>query len=227
LKPRIFRTVLVFAVLALIPATRLRAQQLAALSVNVTDPSGGGIPQALVTIKNVETGAKRTESSNATGLAVIPGLAAGDYELTVQAGQFSEYRATLTVAVGQIASLPVRLGVNEVREQVEVREAAQAGRASRGIDKSGAHVRVSSTDWRNPGHRPCAQDSSRRLLPRDDTGLKRRKARALPWTRWGRRPQTSFYMFRDWHRHRACQPYHVFYESSSKNSRRAALKAPR
>jgi hypothetical protein len=56
---------------------------------------------------------------------VIPGLAAGDYELTVQAGQFSEYRATLALAVGQIASLPVRLGVNAVREQIEVRETAQ------------------------------------------------------------------------------------------------------
>src|SRR5580692_8783766 len=104
---------------------RLGAQQLAALSVNVTDPSGGAIPQASVTIKNVETGAKRSELSNATGLAVIPGLAAGDYELTVHAAQFSEYRATLALAVGQIASLPVSMAVNAVKERVEVRETAQ------------------------------------------------------------------------------------------------------
>ena len=125
MNPRIFRTVLTLALLASLPAMHLGAQQLAALSVNVTDPSGGAIPQASVTIKNVETGAKRSELSNATGLVVIPGLAAGDYELTVHAAQFSEYRATLTLAVGQIASLPVTLGVSSAKEQVEVRETPQ------------------------------------------------------------------------------------------------------
>src|SRR5271170_3860745 len=79
---------------------RLSAQQFATLSVNVTDPSGGAIPQASVTVKNVETGAKRSDVANATGLVVIPGLAAGDYGLTVHAAQFSEYRAKLTLPVG-------------------------------------------------------------------------------------------------------------------------------
>jgi hypothetical protein len=104
---------------------RLGAQQLATLTANVTDPSGAAIPQASVTIENLETGVKRSEVANATGLVVIPGLAAGDYELTVQAAQFSEYRAKLTLAVGQIASLPVTLGVSAAKEQVEVRETAQ------------------------------------------------------------------------------------------------------
>src|SRR5580693_2911317 len=113
---------------------RLGAQQLAALSVNVTDPSGGAIPQASVTIKNVETGAKRSELSSATGLVVIPGLAAGDYELTVHAAQFGEYRATLTLAVGQIASLPVTLGLSAAKEQVEVRETVQ------GIDSQKSEI---------------------------------------------------------------------------------------
>jgi hypothetical protein len=45
LKPRIFRAVLTFALVALLPTMRLSAQQLAALSVNVTDPSGGAIPK--------------------------------------------------------------------------------------------------------------------------------------------------------------------------------------
>ncbi|MGA2814118.1 MAG: TonB-dependent receptor [Candidatus Acidiferrum sp.] len=122
------------ALLFSLAAMPLCAQQLAALNVNVSDPSGAAIPQARVTIKNADTGAKRSESSNAAGLAVIPGLAAGNYELTVEAAQFSEYRATLTLAVGQIASLPVSLGVNTVREQVEVRETAQ------GIDTQKSEV---------------------------------------------------------------------------------------
>ncbi len=121
-------------VLALLLTTDLFAQQFATLTVTVTDPSGAAIPQAPVTVRNLETGAKRTESSNTTGLSVIPGLPAGNYELTVEAAQFSPYRATLTLAVGQIASLPVTLGVNGLKEQVEVRETSQ------GIDTQESEV---------------------------------------------------------------------------------------
>ena len=125
MKPRRFCTVLTFTLAALLPAMRLSAQQFATLSVNITDPSGGAIAQASVTVKNVETGAKRSDVANATGLVVIPGLAAGDYGLTVHAAQFSEYRAKLTLPVGQIASFPVILGVSGAKEQVKVRETAQ------------------------------------------------------------------------------------------------------
>jgi Carboxypeptidase regulatory-like domain len=104
----------------------LSAQQLAIVNVNVTDQSAAGIPQARVTLKNTETGAKRTELCNSTGLAVLPGLPAGHYELTIDVTQFGLYRATLTLTVGQIASLPVTLGVNGLKEQIEVREAAQS-----------------------------------------------------------------------------------------------------
>jgi hypothetical protein len=103
----------------------LPAQQLATLNVSVSDQSAAGISQARVTVKSTETGAKRSELCNSTGLAVIPGLPAGHYELTIDAAQFSLYRATLTLTVGQIASLPVTLGVNALKEQIEVREAAQ------------------------------------------------------------------------------------------------------
>jgi Carboxypeptidase regulatory-like domain/TonB dependent receptor len=120
--------------LLLIAGTNLNAQQLATLSVNVTDQSGAAIPEARVTIKNKATGVTRTDVSDAAGLAVMPGLPAGNYELTVEAGSFIPSITTLTLAVGQTASLPVRLGVTAVKEQVEVRETAQ------GIDSQTAEV---------------------------------------------------------------------------------------
>ena len=95
------------------------AQQLATLKVTVTDQSGGAIPSAKVTTRNLATEAKRSEPANETGLAVIPGLAAGDYELLVEAGQFKPYKATITLTVGQIASLNVTLGIT-MTEKVEV-----------------------------------------------------------------------------------------------------------
>src|SRR5580704_11513967 len=134
MKRSIFGGALAFVILAFPLTLSLSAQQLATLNVDVTDPSGAAIPQAQVTIKNVETGAKRSEFSTTTGHAVIPGLTAGNYELIVEAAQFREYRATITLMVGQIATIPVILGVSSVKERVVVRETAQ------GIDAQTSEV---------------------------------------------------------------------------------------
>jgi hypothetical protein len=134
MKRNTFGGALAFVILAFPLTLGLSAQQLATLNVDVTDPSGAAIPQAQVTIKNVETGAKRSEFSTTAGHAVIPGLPAGSYELIVEAAQFKEYRAAITLTVGQIATLPVILGVSSVKEQVVVRETAQ------GIDTQTSEV---------------------------------------------------------------------------------------
>lgn len=103
----------------------LFAQQLATLSVTVADPSGRVISQAQVALRNVDTGARRTDLSSGAGIAVIPGLPAGSYQLTVESDQFSPYQASLTLTVGQIASVPVTLGVATVKQQVEVQDTVQ------------------------------------------------------------------------------------------------------
>jgi hypothetical protein len=105
-------------------AIGLHAQQLATLNINPVDPSGAGIPQARVTLKSSSTSVTRSESSDGAGVVVIPGLPAGDYVLIVEAADFSAYRATLTLAVGQIADVRVVMGVNPLREQIDVRETA-------------------------------------------------------------------------------------------------------
>jgi len=124
-KRRAFPRALAFLFLVLFQAVDLRAQQLATLNVNVTDQSGAGIPLARVTLKTNATGVTRSATSDAAGLAVLPGLPAGNYELTVGAAEFSASRTALTLTVGQVASLFVALRVITVKEQVEVRETAQ------------------------------------------------------------------------------------------------------
>jgi hypothetical protein len=106
-------------------AIQVSAQQLASLTVSVSDPAGRAVTQARVTVASRETGAKRSELSAASGIAVIPGLAAGNYELTVEANQFGTYRALLTLTVGQVATAPVALRVATVKEQVDVQETVQ------------------------------------------------------------------------------------------------------
>ena len=114
-------------------AAQLSAQQLATLDVTVMDPSGSVISQARVTLRNIETDAKRTGLS-AAGVAVIPGLPAGNYQLKVESDQFSSYQATLTLAVGQNASVAVTLGIKTVQENVEVQETVQ------GVDSQKSEV---------------------------------------------------------------------------------------
>jgi Carboxypeptidase regulatory-like domain len=70
------------------------AQQFATLNLTVTDPSGSVIPQAKVSIQNIDTGIIRTALSDRLGLAQIPGLPAGRYTLTVDAGSFSPLPGT-------------------------------------------------------------------------------------------------------------------------------------
>jgi Carboxypeptidase regulatory-like domain/TonB dependent receptor len=107
-------------------AGAVSAQQLATLNVKVTDQSGGAIPNAQIMVQNVETAAKRNDTTNADGLASLPGLPAGKYKLTVNAAEFGQYLATLTLTVGQTASVTAVLGVGAKREQIEVHEAADA-----------------------------------------------------------------------------------------------------
>jgi Carboxypeptidase regulatory-like domain len=112
-----------FCIFAL-QAIGLLAQQLATLSISSVDPSGAGIPEARVTLKNRSTSVTRSESSDGAGLVVLPGLPAGDYVLIVEAADFSVYRATLTLAVGQMADVRVVMNVNPLKEQIDVRETA-------------------------------------------------------------------------------------------------------
>ena len=117
--------VLILALVVFGCTTRVAAQELATLNVTVTDESGGVIPQARVALRNIETDAKRTGISSAAGMAVIPGLPAGNYELTVDAPRFASDKSPLTLTVGQIASFTAVLGVQGVTQQVAVHETVQ------------------------------------------------------------------------------------------------------
>jgi hypothetical protein len=102
----------------------LYGQQFATLNVTVQDQSGGVIPNASVSVRNRATDATRSETTSDAGVAVIPGLAAGNYEMTVTSGQFTPYKADLVLTVGQLASQKVTLGLS-VTEKVEVHATTQ------------------------------------------------------------------------------------------------------
>src|ERR1700680_1696046 len=113
----------VFAVLLGGPLqTPLRAQVTGAtLSGTVRDQSGGVIPKAGISIKNVATGVTRAVTTDPAGFYSAPNLLPGNYEITTAATGFSsEAQTGLTLTVGAQALLNFTLRVGQVAQTVEV-----------------------------------------------------------------------------------------------------------
>jgi len=118
-------TIFVFSLFALLQVQSLRAQQLATLTVSVTDETGARIPGAQINLKHQSTGVKRSASADSDGVCIIAGLPAADYELNVSVPNFSTWRSDLSLAVGESASLRVTLGLSALKEQIAVAETTQ------------------------------------------------------------------------------------------------------
>src|ERR1700728_1245519 len=78
------------------------AQTGASLSGVVTDQAGAALPGVAVTIRNVDTGATRTITTDGTGHYQVSGLPPGRFEIRVAKPGFAdEPRTGITVAAGQ------------------------------------------------------------------------------------------------------------------------------
>jgi len=112
-----------FCVLALalglsIPA---RAQVSAALSGEVTDPSGAAVSGASVQATDGDTGAVRNAATGAEGRYQFFSLAPGEYEVRIGKAGFQEaVRKGIQLAVGQSAAVDVRLSIGDRSQQVTV-----------------------------------------------------------------------------------------------------------
>ncbi len=115
------------ALLFLVLPTLARAQQLASVSVTVTDSAGKALPGARVAMVSQSTGLARTQTADRWGVAAIAALAAGEYRLTVTAGGFRIYQTFLSVTVGQSASVTAALGIATVQQSVTVGETGSVG----------------------------------------------------------------------------------------------------
>jgi hypothetical protein len=108
--------------LSVISTTPVEAQVSGAtLSGLITDPSGAGIPNATVDIKNVETGEVRSVPTNGDGFYSAPNLLPGKYEATITAQGFDKVvqkGVVLTVGAQQALNLTVKVG--QVTQTVEV-----------------------------------------------------------------------------------------------------------
>src|SRR6202795_3154413 len=91
------------------------------LSGTVSDPSGAGIPEAQLIIRNVATGVERTLTTNEAGFYSAVNLLAGSYQVTISAKDFdTETKSGITMYVGGQQTFDVVLHVGTVANRVEV-----------------------------------------------------------------------------------------------------------
>src|SRR4029077_10311614 len=88
---------------------------------SVTDSSGAAITDANVTLTNVGTSEKRSQSSGSDGLFTFVNLFPGQYRIDVEKQGFKHYaRTSVTVDVQQTTHIDATLQVGQVSETVEV-----------------------------------------------------------------------------------------------------------
>ncbi len=96
----------------------------AVLEGTVTDPSGSVIVGATLKVVAVDTGMTQDQSTNSKGYYRFPGLAVGQYTVTVTGNGFkTKVVEDVVLRVGQTRTLDVELGVGAINEKIEVKAA--------------------------------------------------------------------------------------------------------
>jgi hypothetical protein len=93
------------------------------ISGELRDSSLGVIPQARVTLHNLDTGASRETTTNASGFYVSPPLRVGNYEVVVEVAGFSKTVQQVRLDVAQRAVVNFVLVPGAVSETVNVKAA--------------------------------------------------------------------------------------------------------
>src|SRR5258706_4278459 len=103
-------------------ASRSNAEASASISGTITDQSRAVVGLAVVTVKNLETGAIRTINSNASGSYLVLSLLPGPYEVSVIYPGFKAPRKPrVDLSVGEEARLDVMLYVAAADVGIEVK----------------------------------------------------------------------------------------------------------
>lgn len=108
--------------LCLFLAGALHAQvNTGALLGTVTDSSGAAVPQAKVTLTNIQTGVVTDSTTNQSGNYAFRGLLPGFYKITVQAPGFSTFEETqIPVQVAQSNTRDVQLTIGQTKTALTV-----------------------------------------------------------------------------------------------------------
>src|SRR5438552_18543303 len=96
---RCLSLVLGVALLMLLVPTHLHAQAVSRINGTVTDQAGAAIPDAKVTVTNVDTNVSKTTDTTSAGTYLVTDLIPGTYTVNVEKTGFNTY-VTRGVGVG-------------------------------------------------------------------------------------------------------------------------------
>ena len=118
------RWLFVFAALLILFGGRAFAQE-ATIVGTITDPTGAVVPNATITITNLDTGQPHTFAANASGEYVAPDLGIGHYSIKVSARSFkTSQKSGVTLTVGDRLRQDFQLEIGNTEQTVEVQAAA-------------------------------------------------------------------------------------------------------
>ena len=87
----------------------------------VHDSSGAALAGAIVTVRQIETGATRTLTTNGDGRFYAPSVPVGDYLVTVKRDGFqTDQQSGISLAIGQSLQLSFVLGIEKVQQEIVV-----------------------------------------------------------------------------------------------------------
>ncbi|MDQ4123161.1 MAG: TonB-dependent receptor [Acidobacteriota bacterium] len=111
-------------IFGIISVVQLNAQSQALngqIEGTITDPNGAAVPNAAVTVRNIETGAERQITTDENGVYRAPLLPLGTWRVTVEAPNFKRYvREGITLTAGQTATVDLALEAGDVSATVTV-----------------------------------------------------------------------------------------------------------
>ena len=104
----------------LLTAGSVWAQFTASIQGTVTDPSGGGVGQATVSLENLANHISAVTTTAAEGGYRFLSLAPGTYKISVEAKGFSKAEMTITLETNQNLNVPITIKVGVATESIVV-----------------------------------------------------------------------------------------------------------
>lgn len=118
---QIFLAACFVVVIGVSPAFSQSSSSTAELRGQVTDSAGGAVPNATVTVTDVQKGTSRTVTTDAEGNYVFLNLPPSSYDLKAEAtAGFAASSTRIELTVGQQANIPVQISLESITARVDI-----------------------------------------------------------------------------------------------------------